>query len=97
MGDIIHPFIVAAAYFLDDEFGQCVCSHPNNKEHACILGKNTILPFEIWHDIKGNALYGFIGPTITFVGLASIALAAFDLSVVQGPLVAIVGRSQNWI
>lgn len=38
-----------------------------------------------------NALYGFIGPTITFAGLAGTALAAFALSVVQGPLVAIVG------
>lgn len=38
-----------------------------------------------------NALYGFIGPTLTFVGLAGTALAAFALSVVQGPLVAIVG------
>lgn len=38
-----------------------------------------------------NALYGFIGPTVTFVGLAGTALAAFALSVVQGPLVAIVG------
>ena len=38
-----------------------------------------------------NALYGFIGPTVTFVGLAATALAAFALSVVQGPLVAIVG------
>ncbi len=38
-----------------------------------------------------NALYGFIGPTVTFAGLAGIALAAFALSVVQGPLVAIVG------
>ena len=38
-----------------------------------------------------NALYGFIGPTLTFAGLAGTALAAFALSVVQGPLVAIVG------
>ncbi|MEO1159646.1 MAG: DUF2339 domain-containing protein, partial [Pseudomonadota bacterium] len=38
-----------------------------------------------------NALYGFIGPTLTFVGLAGTALVAFALSVVQGPLVAIVG------
>lgn len=38
-----------------------------------------------------NALYGFIGPTVTFVALAATALAAFALSVVQGPLVAIVG------
>jgi len=38
-----------------------------------------------------DALYGFIGPTLTFVGLAGTALAAFALSVVQGPLVAIVG------
>jgi len=38
-----------------------------------------------------SALYGFIGPIVTFVGLAGTALAAFALSVVQGPLVAIVG------
>ncbi|MEM7632915.1 MAG: DUF2339 domain-containing protein [Pseudomonadota bacterium] len=38
-----------------------------------------------------NALYGFIGPTVTFAALAATALAAFALSVVQGPLVAIVG------
>lgn len=38
-----------------------------------------------------SALYGFVGATVTFVGLAGTALAAFALSVVQGPLVAIVG------
>ncbi len=38
-----------------------------------------------------SALYGFIGPLVTFAGLAFAALAAFALSVVQGPLVAIVG------
>ncbi len=38
-----------------------------------------------------NALYGFIGPTVTFATLAATALAAFALSVVQGPMVAIVG------
>ncbi len=38
-----------------------------------------------------DALYGFIGPTVTFAGLAGTALAAFALSVVQGPLVAIIG------
>lgn len=38
-----------------------------------------------------NALYGFIASTATFAGLAVTALAAFALSVVQGPLVAIVG------
>ncbi len=38
-----------------------------------------------------NALYGFIGPAVTFATLAATALAAFALSVVQGPMVAIVG------
>jgi uncharacterized membrane protein len=38
-----------------------------------------------------SALYGFIGPEVTLAGLALTALAAFALSVVQGPLTAIVG------
>ncbi|MGB7205821.1 MAG: DUF2339 domain-containing protein [Anderseniella sp.] len=38
-----------------------------------------------------SSLYGFIGPNVTFIGLALAALAAFALSVIQGPLVAIVG------
>ena len=38
-----------------------------------------------------SALYGFIGPAATLAGLAITALAAFSLSVVQGPLTAIVG------
>ena len=38
-----------------------------------------------------SALYGFIGPAITLAALAVTALAAFALSVVQGPLTAIVG------
>ena len=44
-----------------------------------------------------NALYGFIGSTVTFAGLAGTALAAFALSVVQGPLVAIVGLLGGFI
>ena len=40
---------------------------------------------------SASALYGFAGPTVTFIGLAVTALIAFALSVVQGPLVAIVG------
>jgi len=38
-----------------------------------------------------SALYGFIGPAVTLAALAVTALAAFALSVVQGPLTAIVG------
>ncbi len=38
-----------------------------------------------------SALYGFIGPAVTLAALAATALAAFALSVVQGPLTAIVG------
>jgi uncharacterized membrane protein len=38
-----------------------------------------------------SALYGFIGPAVTLAALAVTALAAFSLSVVQGPLTAIVG------
>ncbi|MEE4239064.1 MAG: DUF2339 domain-containing protein [Anderseniella sp.] len=38
-----------------------------------------------------SALYGFIGPAATLAGLGATALAAFALSVVQGPLTAIVG------
>ncbi len=38
-----------------------------------------------------SALYGFIGPVVTLVALAATALVAFSLSVVQGPMTAIVG------
>jgi len=41
--------------------------------------------------LAAHRLYGLIGPTTAFAGLALTAFAAFGLSVLHGPIVAVVG------